>query len=365
MDKLIGVLGSVLRIAAAAALVWVCWQDWPSVQARDAFENLPEYDAAVEASELLRQNRLTEALLLVDTELAEDPANTRLLVIKQGLEAERKNWMRQLAAGGRGALTGRGDDMASLGGAIVADLFVFGDVRDIVIQSGNWLRGEETDPLLVALSAGGILLTVAPAVDLGAALLKTARRMGALTDSFASAVADVARRAVRKRKTDEIGAITTDVATLAHRARPAGAVAILKHVDDPATLRIATAFSQHPAGLRALILDPATTLRWLKSGWPHAETWLLRASRKGRAGLAYLARNSSVMFKPHPLLGLVKGFYKGNIPDALVQIALRYSLLILGLAGGWLAYEIALLFGRLTASGSRTPGLPPAPGPAG
>lgn len=362
MDRWLRVLGSLIRLSLASAFLWLCWQDWPTVQSRDAFENLPPYDAAAEANELFKQNRIAEALLLVNDALARDPGNNRLLVIKQGLEIERKSWMRQLASGGRGALTGQGNDTASLTGAVVADLFVFGDLRDLVIQSGHWLRGEETDELIVALSAGGILLTVSPAVDLGAALLKLARRMGALSDAFAKSVADVARQAVKSRKADGIAEITGDIAALSKRSTPSGAISILKHVDDPATLRMTARFSETPEGLRALMIDPATTLRWLKSGWIHSETWLLKASAKGRPGLEYLARNSSLMFKPHPLLGLVKGLYKGNIPDLALAMVREWALPILGFAAAWAAFELLLLLGRIVSlipSGSRPE---PAPG---
>src|SRR5687767_14878171 len=107
------ILASLVRVAAAGALVWICWQDQPAIQARDDFEALAPFDYAYEAGELFRQNRFTEALLLVDEGLARDPANNRLLVMKQGLELERKDWMRQIALGGRGAITGRGTDAAS------------------------------------------------------------------------------------------------------------------------------------------------------------------------------------------------------------------------------------------------------------
>jgi hypothetical protein len=351
VSHFVGIVGSVMRLGAALWLVWVCLQDLPAQQARDGFEALPPYDAAAEAGDLFKQDRIAEALVLVDDALAKDPANNRLLVMKQGLEIERKSWMRQIAAGGRGALTGRGTDTASAAGAIVADLFVFGDVRDLVVQSGHWLRGEETDEVIVALSAGGILLTVSPELDLGSAVIKLARRMGALSDAFARAIAEAARRAVKERSADAVAGITQDVAKLSERARPAGAIAIVKHVDDPATLRLVTQFSERPEGLRALLLDPATTVRWLKSGWPHAGEWLLKAAAKGRPGLDYLARNSSLMFKAHPLLGLVKGLWKGNIPDFLLALGREYAMVVLGFAAGWAAFESLLVMARLLGFG--------------
>src|SRR6185295_18757845 len=90
VNTVVGVLASLIRLGAAAALVWVCLQDRPAMQARAAFDALPPYDAAAEANELFKQNRITEALLLVDDALAKDPNNNRLLIIKQGLEVERK-----------------------------------------------------------------------------------------------------------------------------------------------------------------------------------------------------------------------------------------------------------------------------------
>lgn len=370
MKRLLAIVASFVRLAAACALVWVCWQDWPAVQARDRFEELPPYDVAAEAHALFQQNRLTDAEVLLDEALAEHPDDDRLKVIRQGVENERRGWARNLQMGVQGAVTGTGNDAASLTGAVVADLFVFGDVRDLVIQSGHALKGEDTDEMIVALSAGGILLTVAPAVDLGSALLKFARRMGALSDAFAHAVAETARRAVKSRKADELSGMTHDVAELARRAKPAGAVAILKRIDDPKLLHTVAQFSQKPEGLRALLVDPETTVRWLGSGWPHAEEWLLKASQKGRAGLQYLASNSSLMFGFHPLIGLVKGLYKGNVPDLLVQLGYAYSQLILGLAAGWAAFELVLLLGRTVApdlSRKQQPPLQPPPesAPAG
>lgn len=355
------IVASLVRVAAAAALVWICWQDRPAIQARDDFEALAPFDHAYEAGELFRQNRFTEALLLVDEGLARDPTNNRLRVMKQGLELERQGWMRQLALGGRGAITGRGTEMASLTGAIIADLFVFGDIRDLVIETGTWLKGGDADEMIVALSAGGVLLTLAPEVDLGAAVLKTARKMGALSDNMARAVGQAARKAYRTRNTAPLKEMTDDVTALARRAKPAGAVSILKHVDDPAMLRRVAKFSETPDGLHALLIDPKTTLRWLNSGWTHADMWLLKAASKGRAGLEYLARNSSLMFRAHPLLGLIKGLYKGNIPAWLLDFGQRYSLVILGFAWGWLLYEGLLLAARVFGIGQRGPAAPAGP----
>ncbi len=342
------VLISVARLGFAAALVWVCWQDLPSIQAREEFAALPPHDYWKQAEGLLNQERFSEALLVTDAGIEAVPEQqTQLLSLRERIETERNSWMRRFQEVGWGALTGTGQSAEALSGAVAADLFVFGDVRDLVIQGGRKLQGEEADEVIVALSAGGILLTVSPALDLGSALLKFARRMGAMTGSFAKNLLKVIQRAVKNQNADELLEISSDVATLSRQARPAGALAILKNIDEPAELRQAARFAEKPGGAFALWFGEKQALAWLKHGGKYSDELLLQAARKGRAGLDYLAHNADLMLKMHPLLGLVKGLYKGNIPDLLIELMQRYAQIVLGLAAGWLLYEFLLLLARL------------------
>ena len=359
MDKALAVLGSLVRLSLAAGGVWLCWQDWPAVQARAAFEALPAFDYWKEADTLLNQERFSEALLVVEAGLEAVPEQQKPLTeLKNTIVMEQGRWMFRFQQVGRGALTGGGQSAEALGGAVVADLFVFGDVRDLVIQAGRKLKGEETDPVIIGLSAGGILMTVNPAVDLGGALLKFARRMGGMSTAFAKYLADALKRAVTTRNADEVLQVSDDLATLSQRSRPAVALAILKHVDDPAELRAARHFSERPGGIFALWLGQKEALRWLKVSAGNEEL-MLKAARRGRAGFDYLRQNAALMFRAHPLLGLVKGLYKGNIPALLLDWMRRYSEVVLGFAAGWAAYEVVLLLGRLLG-GSGAPRREPA-----
>lgn len=360
MTRLPGVLASLLRIGVAAAVLGWCWQDWPSIQARAEFEALPAFDYWKEADTLLNQERFSEALLVVDAGLEAVPEQQKpLQELRGAILQEQGRWLHRFQQVGRGAFTGTGDSLEALGGAVVADLFVFGDVRDLVVQAGRRLRGEETDPVIVGLSAGGILLTVNPAVDFGGALLKFARRIGGMTDTFARSLLDAMKRAVSRNNADEVLRIADDLAGLARQSRPAVALAILKHVDEPAELARARRFAGQPGGAFTLWLGGKQALRGIAAG-ADGEALMLKAARRGRAGFDYLARHGSVMFRPHPLLGLLKGLYKGNVPDLLAALARRYSEIVLGLAAGWAAFEILLLLGRLSAPAPR-----PAPAPAG
>jgi len=87
-----------------------------------------------------------------------------------------------------GLVTGNADDVASLSGTVAGDLFVFGDIRDVVREGKHLAMGEETDRLVLGLAAAGLAVTAATYVSLGGAapvragltLVKDARKVGRL-----------------------------------------------------------------------------------------------------------------------------------------------------------------------------------------
>jgi len=100
-----------------------------------------------------------------------------------------------------GLVTGEGDDGASLSGTLAGDLFVLGDVRDVVREGKRLAMGEEADRLVLGLAGAGIAVTaatyvsVAGAVPLraGLTLVKDARKAGRL----GAGLTEWAGRAVR------------------------------------------------------------------------------------------------------------------------------------------------------------------------
>jgi hypothetical protein len=87
-----------------------------------------------------------------------------------------------------GLVTGTADDAASLSGTVAGDLFVFGDIRDVVRESKHLATGEDTDRLVLGLAAAGLAVTAATYVSAGGAmplragltLVKDARKVGRL-----------------------------------------------------------------------------------------------------------------------------------------------------------------------------------------
>ena len=91
-----------------------------------------------------------------------------------------------------GLVTGNADDVASMSGTVAGDLFVFGDIRDVVREGKHIAMGEETDRLVLGLAAAGLAVTAATYVSIGGVapvragltLVKDARKVGRLGEGL-------------------------------------------------------------------------------------------------------------------------------------------------------------------------------------
>jgi hypothetical protein len=91
-----------------------------------------------------------------------------------------------------GLVTGNADDVASLSGTVAGDLFVFGDIRDVVREGKHLAMGEDTDRLILGLAAAGLAVTAATYVSAGGVapvragltLVKDARKVGRLGEGL-------------------------------------------------------------------------------------------------------------------------------------------------------------------------------------
>jgi hypothetical protein len=87
-----------------------------------------------------------------------------------------------------GLVTGEADDVASLSGTVAGDLFVFGDIRDVVREGKRLAMGEDADRLVLGLASLGLAVTAATYVSVGGAvpvraglsMVKDARKVGRL-----------------------------------------------------------------------------------------------------------------------------------------------------------------------------------------
>jgi hypothetical protein len=88
----------------------------------------------------------------------------------------------------KGLITGEADDVASLSGTVAGDLFVFGDIRDVIREGKHLAMGEDADRLVLGLASAGLAVTAATYVSVGGAapvragltMVKDARKVGRL-----------------------------------------------------------------------------------------------------------------------------------------------------------------------------------------
>lgn len=344
----------VARLLLALALLALIALDGPARQARQRLAGLPDVDMVAHAQTLADQRRYDEALVLL--------AGARALALRQAerdalaltearVREQRDSWDRRASDVWRGAIMGTGTSLEELAGAIGADFFVFGDVRDLAIQAWRAAHGQPVDGLVAGLSAVGLATTLAPATDWAPALLKAARKGGAMSERFAGNL----RLVLRARRWDKLGDITSDLAQLSRQGGPGAAAAVLRSADTPAQLSTLTRFAQrHEHGLFALLATGAPGAKVaLREGDDAA--MLVRVARKGEAGAELLASGAlAALAKPHPVLGLIKGLAKGNPQALLVRVGERLfadwlprldglaRVLLLAL-GAWATLEAALL----------------------
>jgi hypothetical protein len=103
-----------------------------------------------------------------------------------------------------GLVTGNADDVASLSGTVAGDLFVFGDIRDVVREGKHLAMGEDTDHLVLGLATVGLAVTAATYISVGGAapvragltMVKDARKVGRLGEGLTQWAGRSAREVV-------------------------------------------------------------------------------------------------------------------------------------------------------------------------
>ncbi|MGX4770987.1 hypothetical protein ACWAUC_14445 [Bradyrhizobium guangdongense] len=171
-------------------------------------------DAALAKDEHLVQDNIEAALKAGDADLADSfvalarDRNIALpddLLSRVGDALKAENSTSQFAKRfATGLVTGNADDVASLSGTVAGDLFVIGDIRDVVRESKHLAMGEDTDRLVLGLATAGLAVTAvtylsaggAAPVRAGLTLVKDARKVGRLGEGLAAWAGRSAREVV-------------------------------------------------------------------------------------------------------------------------------------------------------------------------
>jgi hypothetical protein len=346
---------SVLRLAVAAGLLTVLVSDNGARVARVHFNSLPPMDYIGEVRNLRAEHRYAEALMVAESGKDEVQGRDRevLLAEMQEIRDEQESVVRRGKELLRGALVGEGDSLEALIGAVATDMFVVGDIRDLVIQGGRLAVDGNSDELILALSAVGLLTTVMPEIDWVAAFLKVAKKGGALSKRMIEALVRVFRRATDTRDYANLKRVFGTFQTLIEKATPAGALRLLRHLDDTKDVEVVANFlKRQPAGGFVMHVAGKEGVDLLKGSARGAEEVLVQAAKKGNSGMAWLRSGGQRLLRPHLIVGALKGFRKGTIQQAAARMAAEYDpygWLVIPACAAWAFFEVLWLWKRLTA----------------
>ena len=216
-----------LRIGLALTGMAVCVATLAQVapRARDAFAILAAQDDPADLADLqvnsaMRNNRalvadnIEAALKEGDADLAAsfvELARERNIAVSDDLSTRVSDAVTETNSSSHfakrfatGLVTGNADDVASLSGTVAGDLFVFGDIRDVVREGKHLAMGEQTDRLVLGLAAAGLAVTAATYVSVGGAaplragltMVKDARKVGRLGEGLTEWAGRSAREVV-------------------------------------------------------------------------------------------------------------------------------------------------------------------------
>jgi hypothetical protein len=306
MRRRIGWALTVMAMTVSGAALVVVWPHAREAGAMLAAQDDPaelsdmQVNSALRNSQNMIAGQIEAALDARDTGLAQsfvDLAKAKDIALPDDLLARVKeavvedssasHFVRRFATG---LVTGTADDAGSLSGTVAGDLFVFGDVRDVVREGKHLMMGEDTDRLVLGLAATGLAVTAATYVSVGAAapvragltLVKDARKVGRLGEGLTEwagrsardivdapmleeAVASSAttspgttvraiRAAFKAEKAGGLVRMAKDVGRIGEKAGARGALDTLKIAEGPEDVARAARLAEKSGGkTRALI----------------------------------------------------------------------------------------------------------------
>lgn len=303
--------------------------------ARDAFAILAAQDdpaalADLQVNSAMRNNpvlvadNIEAALTQGDADLAAsfvELAGARNIAVSDELSKRVSDAVTETNSGSHfakrfatGLVTGNADDIASLSGTVAGDLFVFGDIRDIVREGKHLAMGEETDRLVLGLAAAGLAVTAATYVSVGGAapvragltMVKDARKVGRLgegltewagrsarevvdTPVLQQAVAtgsvlrpgetvSAIRAAFRAEKAGALVRLAKDVGRVGEKAGSRGALDTLRIAEGPKDVARAARLAESKGGqTRALLKILGRGALLLAAGAFDLSTWVFGA----------------------------------------------------------------------------------------
>jgi hypothetical protein len=297
--KLLAIAAVVCGIAALALLPHAIEAGW-LLAVQDDPAALADRKLARSFNADVAAKEIEAALAANDAELAKsfvDLARDRNVTVAPELaakvDAEVEKANSALSTAGnftRGLIVGEPDDLVSFAGTALGDLFVFGDIRDMIREGSHLAAGQEVDHLILGLSAVGIAVTAGTYASLGTgaparmglSLVKAARKTGRISSRMAESVTRslrsvvdwsamrkafagasltepavairAAREAVKLNKADNLFRLTSDIGAVQGKAGTRAALDGLRISDSPREMARVAKLAEKEGGKTRAIL---------------------------------------------------------------------------------------------------------------
>lgn len=264
----------------------------------------------------------------------------KAMTLLQEINQHRNKFSYQAKKALEGVLKGISDETIGNTAAIISDFFLFGDLRDLVIQGKNYFEQKEVDEVIVTLSAIGVIATATTYATAGSSVtakagistLKLARRANKLPMWVGRYMKSILPLMKQSKSIKPVKPIFKNLQTLHKQVGTKRTLDLLSHTKTykslPTLVKISTKYGkQTPVLLKLAGKNSIPLLNSLKTT---SKQSVLFASSFGKNGLKALSKLGSKTF----LIRMGKTAYKGNmdfIYDYLVKHLPTYVLVIISL----------------------------------
>ena len=316
------------------------------------FASLPNFDY-IEEVKRLRSESADEAKMLAryifETEGMPNQAEARQ--IYEEIERDQKNWWNRTKRVASGFVTGDGGSIEELGGSVVSDMVLYGDIRDLIKHSYfKVTKNEKGDAFIITLSTFGLATEFVDVVDWAPAVLKAFRKAGALSAKMVGLLSDGMKRCMKARKIDSgFMSLFSGIKTMTDSLGFARARRLMCHADDAADVAtLAKAAKIAPDEAYLLVKYSGKSGVKELEGLTEAQVKVLReAAKKGPYVLKNIKKYGNGLkaktATARRLARLIKSWQSGHLTGFIVRLIQAW--LFLRFVFGGLALILFMLAG--------------------
>ena len=330
-------VAGLLLIAGGVFFAWALLILPPALE--EELDLLPDFDHTAAARRLMAERKYGEAKVLCQDIIENDlPGRKSAKIIVRMCDEKLRSVKVRLWQTAKAFVSGNpGESVEQAGAAMVSDMLMYGDIRDLVIQGYYKVTGKETDPYVAAFAAAGLATEVFDAVDWLPSVFKALRRAGVVSGKMAEGILDVFRRSAgRSRQTLNFCRDMKDICLKGGFLRTKTVFKNLEKADDIAVVArmmrkspskthlISRAAGRNTAGVFRELASKApapSCLRKLLCKGPHGITVFLRLSKSVRKG-----NFETAVFRSVRLLTDISGKWVWLIPVLLTGTGILLEL---------------------------------------